>query len=510
MTVVAGQAGVPDILEVIADLSNDEVFTPPQVARDVLDLLPDEVWSDSSLRWLDPGVKTGVFLREITRRLMVGLEPEFPDPQERLSHILRNQVFGVAITGLTALMSRRTLYCSKDAAGDASAVEMGSPDGNIWFQRIEHDYEKGRCKACGASAAQLERGEARENYAYGFIHEKGLESIEEAFGMKFDVIVGNPPYQMDDEGGHRPVPIYNKFVETAFSLNPRFVAMITPSRWMAGGLGLSPYRARILGDNRIRDLVDFPVASEIFGGVEIKGGVSYFLWDSEWEGLCKTTLIRGDEVVGPVERSLGDYDVFVRDPRALGILSKVLEKDESSFSELVASVRPFGDQLRSNFRGGTDERGAQTDLVLHMKRKEGRWTGWVSEDYVRNNLELSRSWKVFLPTAASDGGQKLPDTVIGKGFVGEPRSVCTETFLAIGPLTSEDAAASLLSYLQCRFSRFLISLRKPGQHNIPSTFKWLPQQSWDRTWTDEELYEKYGITKEEQTYIAEMIKEMPA
>ena len=500
----------PDVLEVIANLSSNEVFTPPRVVNNVLDLLPKSVWEDPNLRWLDPGAKTGVFPREITKRLMVGLTQIIPDEADRLRHILGEMVFAFAITDMTAMMTRRSLYCSKDARSELSASQLPTKEGNVWYERIEHSYDnKGRCVECGGTKAQLEQP-GRDNYAYGFIHAEGRKRITKETNMKFDVIVGNPPYQMDDEGGHRPVPIYNRFVEMAVELNPRYIAMITPSRWMAGGLGLSDYRGRMLNDKRLRALVDFPVASELFVGVEIKGGVSYFFWNRDEEGSCAVSLRRGDMVIGPDERDLGEFDVLVRDNRALPMLRRVLAKKETSFTEIVASVRPFGDKLRSNFRDfKTKSTGAKTELKLYMNEGTTRHERWVNESYVSNNIALSRAWKVFLPKAGSDGGQRLPDAVLGRSLIAGPASVCTETYLAIGPFKSKAAAESAQSYLNTRFARFLISLRKPGQDNVPSTFMWLPQQSWDRTWTDTELYKKYGISKEEQAYIATMVKEMP-
>ena len=500
---------VPDIMEVITDLSNDEVRTPPRVANQVLDLLPDEVWTNSTYRWLDPGTKSGVFLREATKRLMVGLKSEFPDEQERLEHILQNQMFGLAVTELSGLMARRALYCSKDASSQESIVKMQKPEGHIWQRYVSHPFRESRCPECGANQSDF-GSITKENHAYALIHKNGREALENEFDMKFDVIVGNPPYQMNDEGGHRPVPIYNKFVEQVIALNPRYISMITPSRWMAGGLGLNEYRSKMLSDKRIRALVDFPVASELFPGVEIKGGVSYFLWCRDEPGLAKVTLIRGLSVVEPVERDLAEYDVFVRDARALPILHKVEKVGGSSFSEIVASVRPFGDQLRSNFKKYTKERTSDTQLSLYMNEGTKRFVNYVDADFVTNNQEISRSWKVFLPVAGSDGGQKLPDMVFGKGIVAAPGSVCTETYLAIGNLDSQQEAESLLSYLQTKFARFVVSLRKPGQHSVPSTFKWLPIQPWNQIWDDEQLYKKYNISEEEQRFISEMVKEMPS
>lgn len=496
----------PDILEVISDLSNDEVFTPPRLVNRVLDLLPEVVWSNPNIRFLDPAAKTGVFLREITRRLMAGLKTSIPDEKARLEHILKEMVWGISITELTALMSRRTLYCSKDASGEHAVVRFPNASGNIWFERVEHTFDKGRCSECNAPR-EIER-EGRDNYAYGFIHSNVLEQVGGERKMKFDVIVGNPPYQMDDAGGHRPVPLYNKFVEQAIALNPSYIAMITPSRWTAGGLGLNDYRSKMLADDRIRAFVDYPVASELFPGVEIKGGVSYFLWDRDNRGLCKMTLVRGDKVYGPVERAFGKYDVLVRDSRALPILEKVLARNEPKFNDLVASVRPFGDELRSNFKKFTREQKNKDQYKIYMNEGLTRQTFWVDRAFVKNNKHLVDAWKVLLPTAGSDGGQRLPDVVLGKPIIAEPGSVCTETYLAIGPFQTENEAVNASTYLRSRFARFLISLRKPAQHNVPSTFNWVPQQSWLSPLSDTQLFKMYDITKDEESYIEEMIKEM--
>ena len=502
-------ARAADILEVIADLSNDEVFTPPKVANAVLDLLPPEVWSNRHLTWLDPGAKTGVFLREITRRLMVGLQDVIPKEQARLDHILKRMVYGVAITELTALMSRRTLYCSKDASGPHSTLRMPTAAGNVWMKRVAHAYVGERCSECGASKELMERKD-RENYAYGFIHASGRSRLQKEFGMKFDVIVGNPPYQMDAESGNRTMPLYQLFVEQAKALRPRYLAMITPSRWMAGGLGLTAYRATMLADKRIRSLVDYPVASEVFPGVEIKGGVSYFFWDRDNPGNCQMTLIRGDDKHGPQERNLAEFDILVRDGRALPILERAMRRKETSLSQLVSPKRPFGDELRTNFKKFDRLKTSRSQYKLYMNEEFNRRAFWVDRSFVTSNLNLVSAWKILLPKAGSDGGQRLPDVVIGQPMIAEPGSICTETYLAVGPFASKEEAESALSYLRTRFARFLISLRKISQDNISSTFLWVPQQAWDRAWTDEELYKKYGITKAEQEYIAEMVKEMPA
>ena len=502
------QPSQPDILEVISNLSSDEVFTPPKVANAVLDLLPPEVWTDPTLRWLDPGCKTGIFPREITKRLMIGLADAIPDEDKRINHILTEMVFAIAITDLTGMMSRRTLYCSKDASSDFSAVRFSTKSGNIWHERVEHNFDdKGRCSECGGTKKQLETT-GRDNYAYGFIHSAARSKIEKEIGMKFDVIVGNPPYQMDGGGGGtNATPLYDVFVDQAKALNPKYLAMIIPSRWMAGGRGLESFRAEMLKDKRLRVLVDYPNAGELFPGVDIKGGVCYFLWNRDSEGPCEVTMVRGDERHGPTERHLDEFDVLVRDSRALEILRKVLVKNEVSFADLVSGDTPFG--IPTNFTGYRRGPKKTGDLKIYLK-DGARDEKWIDPDLVRKNTHAVLKWKVFVPKAGSDGGKKIPDVVLGKPFVGGPKSVSTQTFLYVGPFDKQEEADSALAYLQTRMVRFLISLRKISQDAMKSVYTWVPQQVWDHDWTDAELYKRYGITKDEQAYIEMVIKEMAA
>jgi len=388
----------PDVLTCIANLSSDEVFTPPQIVNRILDLLPEEFWSNKKATFLDPGCKSGVFLRELAKRLDKGLEKQIPDRQRRLNHIFKNQLFGFAITELTSLLSRRSVYCSKKANGKYSVCEsFDNPEGNIRFGRVEHAWANGRCVYCGASKDAYDRGPALETHAYRFLH---AEIPEELLKMKFDVIVGNPPYQMGSDGGTRDIPIYNKFVDQAKKLNPAFLCMIIPSRWMASGLGLSEFRRTMLEDRRIRKLVDYPVAGEIFPGVEVKGGVCYFLWERDSEGDCAVTTVRGGDVVGPVDRNLGEYDVFVRDSRALDILRKVKSKPEASITEILSVDKEFG--WTSNFDGFHDKK-KSGDVVIYYIRKTKRSTGWIERSAIEKSPELVDRWKVMIPQAYGAG-----------------------------------------------------------------------------------------------------------
>jgi site-specific DNA-methyltransferase (adenine-specific) len=498
-----GKSYNPDVLSCIANLSSDEIFTPPQLANQILDLLPAELWSDKKATFLDPGCKSGVFLREIAKRLDKGLEKLIPDRRKRMNHIFKNQLYGLAITELTALLSRRTLYCSKIANGKYSVCEsFDDPQGNIRFKRVEHVWENSRCTFCRASQEAYDRGPELETHAYQFLH---ADKPEEIFKMKFDVIVSNPPYQMGSDGGTRDIPIYNRFVDQAKKLNPRFLSMIIPSRWMAGGLGLSEFRQTMLQDQRIRKLVDYERMDQVFPGVDFEGGVCFFLWDRENKGDCAVTTICGDEVVGPVARKLGEFDVFVRDIRALKILRKVLREGEKSITDILSVDKEFG--WTSNFNGFHEKQGPN-DVALHYNRKGRRLIGWIDRKDVGKSAHLIDAWKIMVPAAYGERGTR-PATVLGPSFIAEPPSVCTQTYLFFYVRTRKEAN-SLNSYLRTRFFRFLVSLRKITQHATRSTYTWVPRQEWNRTWTDDVLYKKYGLTKDDIAFVESRIRPMEA
>ena len=499
-----GNTKEPDILEVISDLSNDEVFTPPSVAKQMLDLLPADVWGNPSLRWIDPFTKTGVFLREITKRLLAGLDKEIPDERQRLDHILRNMVFGVAITELTSLMSRRSLYCSKWANSDTSVVKLSTKQGNLLYQRVEHEFFRGRCSECFAGEFQHGGGPETENYAYALLHQEGRRWMEKEIGLNFDIVVGNPPYQMDSDGSNRTLPLYNLFVNQAMALGPKHVLMIIPSRWMAGGLGLSEFRDQMLQDRRIRQLVDFPNAKEVFPGVEIKGGVSYFHWQADHSGTCSSTVVRGDEVVGPYERDLSEFDVFVRDQRALSILRKVLAKENPSITKILSVDKEFG--WTSNFRDFAKSE-APDSVPIFYNEKGSRLQGWIARKEVTKSTSLIDTWKVMVPKAGSDGGQKLPDIVLGTPFVASSPSVCTQTYLFFA-LNSELEARNVEKFVKTRFFRFLVSLRKISQDATRATYTWVPLLDFKKTWTDKELASEFELDPHEIELIASFVKEM--
>jgi len=510
----------PDVLTCIANLSNDEVFTPPEFANRMLDTLAEawaannkgaNIWADKTVKFLDPCTKSGVFLREITNRLNKGLESEIPDLQKRVNHILTQQVFGIGITQITSLLARRSVYCSKHATGKHSiAKSFTSDDGNIWFQRLKHTWDGDKCKFCGANRRDYDRGAGLETHAYAFIHTDNIKTrLAEIFGgnMQFDVIIGNPPYQLGQSGGEAvgsfAMPIYQKFVQAAKSLDPRFVVMVTPSRWFAGGRGLDEYRNEMLSSKQLRALVDFPNAAEAFPGVDIAGGVSYFLWDRTHKGPCEVRTVAPGLPEKPTIRQLDTYDIFVRYNVGVAILEKVWPEGIKSenLGIHVSPIQPFS--LRTAFRGKENPKGMKKPVKL----RTSQGISFIERADVPRNEEWIDQWKVILGRAYGERGS-FPYWITGDPIILEPGTACTETYLVIKRFKSGKEAKLFASFLRTRFVRFLISLRKNTQDLFNERFSFVPDLPMDRNWTDEMLYKKYGITKNEIEFINSMIRPM--
>lgn len=502
----------PDVLTCIANLSNDEVFTPPEFANRMLDTLAEawaanhggaDVWANSTVKFLDPCTKSGVFLRESASRLVKGLAAEIPDLQERVDHILTRQVFGIATTLLTSLLARRSLYCSKHAKGPHSIAKSFTNDaGNVWFDRIEHTWAANKCKYCGAPRTIFDREEGLENHAYAFIHNDDIKTrIAELFGgdMQFDVIIGNPPYQLDDGGhGRSASPIYQLFVEQAQRLDPRYLTMVIPSRWLGGGKGLSDFRTAMLADARIRRLVDYENAQEAFPGIDFAGGVCYFLWDRDNRGSCEVTNITGNSHVVS-ERRLDEFPAFVRQSAAVPIIRKVMAKKEPRMSEQVSSRKPFG--LATDAR---PERAG--DLILRWEKGEG--------PYPRKKIDVGTGmidkWKVITSyvgydhagNPGTDGRRK----VLSRIDILPPGTICTETYLVVGSYKIKKEAANLVAYMKTRFFRFLVSQFMYSHHLTKSAYDFVPVLDMTAEWTDAKLAKRYGLTEEDVVFIASKIR----
>jgi site-specific DNA-methyltransferase (adenine-specific) len=488
----------PDVLTCLANLSNDEVFTPPSLVNNILDLLPDDLWSNPDAKFLDPVSKSGVFLREIAKRLDIGLESKISDKQERINHIFNNQLYGIAITELTSLLSRRSVYGSKIANGKYSFCDIFKDEqGNIRYEKISHSWQNGKCIFCGASQEVYDREDELETYAYNFIHTKNPEKI---FNMKFDVIVGNPPYQLNDGGGSgtSAVPIYNKFIQQAKKLNPRFLCMIIPSRWFSGGKGLDEFRTEMLKDKRITKLVDFFDSNECFPGVDISGGVCYFLWESNKKGDCEVTSIQKDKKSILTRPLLEDNsDTFIRFNEAISIIRKIKSLKEKSFIEQVSSRKPFG--IVSSIK--PKEQYTKDYVKIYSYPKNG----YIDKKEINQNTHWVDEYKVFIAKAYGERGA-FPYRVLGNPFLGEKNTCSSETYLLIGPYSSKKRAENVISYINTKFFRFLVLFKKNTQNAAKGVYEFVPNQSFDEEWTDEKLYKKYGITDEEISFIDSLIR----
>jgi len=345
--------------------------------------------------------------------------------------------------------------------------------------------------------------------------------------MQFDVIIGNPPYQLDDGGhGASAAPIYQDFVQQAKKLEPRYLSLVIPARWFAGGKGLDEFRESMLADTRTRIIHDYLLVGEAFPGVAIQGGILYFLWDREHPGDCDVATHFDGRVLSRATRPLLEpgSDVFIRYNEAVPVLKKivaveggesnsVLLPEQKRFANLVSASKPFG--IRSNFKvRSTMKKG---DVIAYWNGGPGfkqGGKGWVSRADVTDGGELIDQWKVFIGRAYGDRGgggasrDAPPKAVLGRPFVGEPGSLSTETYICFGPFKSEAEAKNVCSYISCKLTRFLVMLHKPAQDATRKVYTFVPTQDFSQPWTDEKLYAKYGLTDEEVAFVEWMIRPM--
>lgn len=487
----------PDVLLCLANLSEDEVFTPPKTANDMLDLLPQKLFRNPFAKFLDPACKSGVFLREIVKRLNIGLADKIPNLRARVEHIMRHQVYGIATTQLTGKIARRTVYCSMNVNTQYSVCKFSDGEGRIRFREAHHDYDKkGRCQFCGA------RQKEEEAPAYEFIH---TVSLEEILGMKFDVVISNPPYQMSDGGSAGgAMPIYQHFVEQAKKLEPKYLVMIIPARWYAGGRGLDDFRKEMLNDNHIRRMVDYPRSKECFSSVDVAGGVCYFLWELDYNGPCTfTSITRGQESTR--ERIMNEYDIFIRDNVGIEIIHKVQDKTDDFMSRIVEAVSPFG--LRSFTRGKADYFPGAVTLISSAGRS------YIDRELIKKGRELIDKYKVVIGYLNPDraGVNNASDGKSGvttKIAIYEPGEVITETYIIIGSFSTLEEAQNCRSYMATKFARYLVFLTLSSMHITKANFQFVPMQDFSRSWIDSDLNAKYGLTDSEIAFIDSMIRPM--
>ena len=491
----------PDVLTCIANLSNDEVFTPPALANKILDLLPQSVWRNPETTFLDPVSKTGVFLREIVKRLDVGLSKTMPDKEQRIVHILTKQVYGIAITELTSLLSRRTLYCSKNANSKYSLAEnFKRPEGNIKFDRLEHIWEHEKCIFCGASIEVHDRGDELETHAYQFIHTNKPEGI---FNMKFDVIVGNPPYQLNDGGnGISAKPIFQLFVRQAKKLNPQYLSFIIPSRWYAGGKGLNDFRGEMLNDERMKVLVDFESSKDCFEGVNIAGGVCYFLWSKSHKGECEVFNYKRSGAKS-TRRPLNEFPIFIRENEAISIVHKVLEKSNDTWINHNYPRNPFG--------FSTKDRGRSTNKLGDIELLSSEGMGYVSRKDVTKNSELIDRYKILIGRLVPSNGELdvNPDDgyrVITNTRLLNPGQIHTESYLLIGAFKSKTEANNFQKFINLKFTRFLLRQAISSVNVTKDCFRFVPTIDFKISWDDALLYKYFKLQKDEIDFVEKTIR----
>jgi hypothetical protein len=556
----------PDVLTCIANLSNDEVFTPPALTKQMLDSLTEgwassnngeNIWSRSDLKFLDPFTKSGVFLREITKRLTEGLQNEIANLEERVDHILTKQVFGIGITELTAQLARRSLYCSKDAQGKHSiASSFRNSSGNIWFESTEHDWVGGRekvltadqngnaveymvdgiCKFCGTRKKALDRDSGLETHAYKLIHSPNVDSmIEEVFGekMQFDVVIGNPPYQLNvgntGSTSATAIAIYHDFVKQAMSLNPRVLTMVIPSRWMTRSTKGVPEQwiDEMLNDRRVRVLHDFLDSTHVFPGVEIKGGVCYFLWDRDNEGKCDYVLHKNEGKGKPQNKidylNSRNMGVVIRDIEAHSILEKIEAKEGAWYSQMDRNFSSFvspkdfftnKEKLTTSWKDFAAKKDKDHPIKYYVNKGMHQTPfGYVSHEDIPKNVKVEEFWKVYIPASGWGAAMDGDDPVLGRPFVGEPHSVCSQTYLVIGydqdkrKLTQTECQ-NIVSYVSTKFFRYMVSLKKYTQQASRGVYQFVPLQEFSEEWTDDKLYKKYSLNADEVQLIENKIRAM--
>lgn len=448
----------------------------------------ETVWNIDA-KILEVNSKTGLYPLYMAYSIFTARRQKKPEvsDEQHWADTLKDNIFVLCKTPMAVSITRRTLAGFRNL-------------------QVNAKYRKDLVK-------DAQEESSREKLASEIQSGKNFWKINEDNNMKFDAIVGNPPYQ--EAKGTNIVPIFNHFMTLAKEINPRYISMIMPSRWMKGGnRGLDDFMKETLADTRIELLHDYIDPKEVFPGVEIKGGVCYLLWGKFYNGMCRYSLHDVSKKEQSVERYLKTEgcDSFVRYPICVSILEKIRKFNEQSFSGLVSVREPYG--LKSDFFKHPQKYGVEhlskdpikDGIKIYGLENLKRVERYVPNSYkVKRREETLNSYKIFIPNAYGCGaiGEEL-----GTPILGTPMSICTETFYLIGPFQGEDESKNALTYLKTKFFRLLVGLKKITQHTTRDTYSLVPIQDFSRPWTDEELYKKYALTDEEIDFIETMIKPM--
>lgn len=487
-----------DIFELIPNQKTNQIFTPKKVVKMMINKLEEHdasLFTRTDSTFIDLYMKSGMYITEIVKKLFHNTRKQYKSYHECLKHILENQVFGLAPTPILQGITQSYIF--------------GFDTENMISRKnfIQHDLTP----------------EAKQD--------KAKEKLQELFNlkenMKFDAVVGNPPYQENDGSGGQgssAMPIYQYFVNSAKGIKPRIINLVMPTRWYAGGKGLDDFRKQMLDDKTIVEIHDFQNPSIIFPSTNIRGGVCSVLWDNNYNNekdLVKVVSY-GDSLADKKElkRKLkfDGEDIFIRHIESLEIVKKIKsQKEFTSFQKYVSSRKPFGLDSKfdrtENFHYTKD--GLKDPIICYAKRQK---IGYVDNDKFNFDQNRLNSYKVFTSFANNIGTELNDDNL--NTFIGQPKTICTETYIILGDGldVNQVVAENISKYFKTKFSRFLHGIAKSNQNGTAKTYKFVPLQDFtsnsDIDWSksiseiDQQLYKKYGLSQEEIDFIERMIKPM--
>lgn len=500
------------MLDAIAQIDNEKVITTSSTVRKIVDLVSPEIWRNPNARILDPMTKGGEYLKECALRLWDGLKGTIPDKNERRRMILHECLYGMATEEICAQISRRTVYCAEDATNHRCIERFERREGNIIFQQCKHTYDKiGKCTACGCR-----KNKENDQYAYPFLHMDPPFRIERNEKMEFDLIIGNPPYQLMD-GGHGPSasPLYHKFWQRAVDINPREIVMVIPARWYTGGRGLDDFREAMLRDKHIEELHDFLDSGECFPDNKIAGGVCFIKWKRNHQGDCLITQHHQSREYPEQKRRPLDsgFGIFIRKEMDVNMARKIVERitetGEGTLDQVVSAARPFG--LRTYYKGKKKGKYALLcrNSISNWNNPNSSTRRYVDLKDITSGKGLIDKWKIAI-SAASGAGKQYDKTgrrsILSVVETLKPEEICTETYLTIGPYKNKKETELMKKYLDTKFVRYLIGVKTHTQHFKQATFSLVPNIGHKKEWTDEMLYNRYDLSEAERKEIEQSIK----
>ena len=475
-------------------LGESEVITPKHICKDMIDMIDDadlRAVMDGGSKVLDIAGKAGEFALVVFEKyIALGYDKEalkdaiYTIPTSGITYEFTRMIYEILGLNVDNIASKFTSY---------SLLEVKDEDGDIDYAKI---------------AALLRQNKPFDSITMNDEITEGDEIVN------FDVVLGNPPYQVSDGGAQASArPIYHNFVDISKKVEPSFMSLIMPTRWYAGGKGLDEFRNDMLNDTSIAELHDFLHPEEVFPDTNNRGGVCYLLWDhknTDENSDVRVVSHQGEGVITTATRKLKyrDLDIFIRYSQAIDILEKIFaDEDIDTLNNHISAAKAFG--FRTFFINDPKFRktnsGLKNPVVCYGR---GGNVGYVEDEEITSHREWIGNWKVYVPESNNIGTELNDDNQ--NSFVGAPKTICTETYLVVGAdlNLNEEMANNLSEYLRTRFARFLLSLAKISQHGTGKTYQFVPVQDFSRAWTDEDLYAKYGLTEEEIAFIESMIKPM--